>query len=132
MENLRSVPSAESPHRTYLRALLFLLPAFVAWLFADILLLPTLESVWQKAGMAHSKPQWLMVSSDFFKNEGRLVIAAVILLFVALEYFLPTWPGYRRFTVSLIVFMLNTLVLAGLASLCTLATVAAKTLLNAP
>jgi len=80
--------------------------------------------------MTGSKPQWLMDSSDFFMNRGRLIIAAVILFFVALECLFPAWPRYRRFVVAFLTFLLNALVLGGLAIICTLATVAAKTLLN--
>jgi len=132
MDNPEPIPLTESARRTYLRAALFLAPAFLAWLFAYILILPTLEKVWDKAGMTGSKPQWLMDSSDFFMDRGRLILAAIFLFFCALEYFVPAWPRYRRFVVAFLTFALNALVLAGLATLCALATLAGKVLLHTP
>ncbi len=63
---------------------------------------------------------------------GRLVIAATILLFVALELKLPAWPRYRRIVVAGIVFLLNAAVLFGMAVLSTTTMLAAKVLIKSP
>jgi type II secretory pathway component PulF len=121
----------EPAWQTYLRAFLFLLPASVAWLFSYILILPTLEEIWGKAGMTNPGPKWLIDGSDFFVLYGRLVIPAVFLFFMALEFLLPTWSRYRRFVIPFVTFVLNTAVFVGMATLCTLATLAAKVLVKA-
>ena len=122
----------ESATRTYWRAILFLSPAFLAWLFSYVLILPTLKVVWEKAGINSSRAQWVVYGSNFLMYNGRLVIPGVVLLFVLLELYSSSWPRYRRIVISCVTFILNAAIFAGMATLCTLATLAAKVLIKTP
>ena len=126
------IPNTGVVLRTYLGAVLFLLPAFMVWSFSSVFLFPKLEMIWHQAGLVHSRAQWLLDTSRLFKDNGRMVFAAVILLFVALEIFSHTWPRYRWRVVVSTVFVLNTAVLVGLTTLCISAFLAVPIIIKTP
>ena len=99
-------------------AMIFLLPAFVVWLFTSIFLFPRLEMIWHQAGLDHSHAQWLLDVSRHFKDNGRWLIALVIILFAVLETRWHGWPRYRRRVILCTVFILNSAVLFGITILC--------------
>ena len=122
------LPNAAVAWKTYLAATVFLLPVFAVWSFSTIFLSPRLEFIWQQAGLAHSRANWLLDTSHALKDNFRWVVAALVVLFVVLEYRVRAWPRYRRAVVASMVFVLNTLVLVGLTLLCISALLAAPLL----
>ncbi len=116
--------------RTYLVSILFLLPALLAWLFVTVFELPRLQMVWQGSRLTGSHAQWLMDTSNFCIENGRLLLALLVLIFAGLEYFLPSWPRYRAFIILLATLVLNACLVAGLVAVSSLALVAGSVLVK--
>jgi hypothetical protein len=103
--------------KAYTFAAIFLLPAFTATMFADVLLRPRLEANWEHAGLHNSRAEWLFRLPDVFISEGRLIVAAVVISFLCLELFWKEWPKYRLGALALATFLLNAAALLSRGSL---------------
>ena len=57
--------------------------------------------------MTGSKLQWLLNGSSAFIDYGRFILLVVVLIFLGLEYRLPSWPRYRRACLATAVFLIN-------------------------
>jgi hypothetical protein len=117
----------EPAHRTYTVAALYLLPAFVIWLFSKGFLEPKMQMIWRKAEFEKlpSVMEWLLAVSDFFKTQFVWVQAAILLAFVVSELSFKSWPRYRRTAVMTVAILLNTLVLISLCISSMLVSIAA-------
>ena len=118
------LPSSEPAWRTYVRAGVFLAPAFVSWVFASLFLQARLEMIWDQAGLVGSRAQWLMSSSDFFHQHFWLVFGLMVIVLAVLEFRVRTWHRYRRKVVFSVTMILNSAVLIGLLVICTSALLA--------
>ena len=115
--------------KSYVLAIVFAVPAFLVWFFADFFLSTTFNTVWENSHLSGFRPQRLMDCADFFLLYGRLILLVLVLIFLFLEYRVPKWPQYRRAVLMTVAFIFNTIVLMGMAFFSTWGILAAKLLL---
>jgi hypothetical protein len=125
------LPDPNSALRVYLRAVGLLLPTIFIWLFAIAFLIPKLQQIWQLAGLAGSKVQWLMDASYTLKHGFHFIFAGVVLLFLLFESRWDAWPRYRRIVVACVTLFIHTSVLVGITAIAVAVCVAAPLLLKA-
>lgn len=92
--------SPEPAWKTYIRAVVWIAPFSVAWVFCAIFLMPTVESLWVKMGAPTSKLATVIEVSSASLNHGRSVMALVVLCLVLFEVFCPAWEKIRRAVVE--------------------------------
>src|ERR1700761_7057083 len=85
-----------SPARTYVWAVIMLLPAMMAGSFALWVLNPKVEQLWNDAGLAASKARWLISLTHAFADYFWIIVAALILIFMVLELHVKSWGRFRR------------------------------------
>ena len=93
------LPKTDSALRTYVAAILFLLPAFFTWLFTNIILVPRLWVAWEQAGITNTRALLVMLVSSYFANYFGIIAAVVGLVLLLLEFCFAAWRRYRRITV---------------------------------
>ena len=111
------LPDTNSAFRTYLGAIALLIPTIFFWLFAVTFLVPKLEQIWQLAGLSGSKAQWLMDLSHGLKQHFHLVVAALAVILLLLEFRWAAWPRYRRTVVACMTLIFHTAVLLGITTI---------------
>ncbi len=119
--------------RAYFLGAVIAVPGLAAWLFSSVFILPSVMEVWEKAGLAGKKPQWLMDSAEGFSangfiDNGWLILLMVVLLFVVLETGVRGWPRHRGWVILTIACIFNTLILVEMLISSTTAVLAAKAL----
>jgi len=123
--------SIELRWTTYAKAVALLLPAVSLWGFSGVFLFPKLETIWRDAGFDNPTALGVMGASNFLMSHAVLISAAIILIFVLLEWRNRGWPRYRRGCVGLVGFGLNSAVLVLLTPMRATAILAAPCLLHA-
>lgn len=116
--------------KVYLGSVVFLLPTLFAWTFCMVFLAPTLEEIWQRAGVANSRTKVLEDVWSLFINYGRLELVALVLIVITLEMFLPAWSRNRAMAMTIIVFLINVFVLLVLLTFCTMTGAAARSIIK--
>ncbi len=120
-------PVIERPWLTYTKALLFILPAIIAWGFACSKLMPVAKALCDKAGfepshMGHSA--WIWPATFFLADWGRTILVAGILAFVLVELVAPRW-WRRRLVLGIGIWVANLAVLFALSVLLVIVLLAA-------
>ena len=83
---------------TYLKATAFLLPALFLWALSSVFIVPKLQQICADAGFFPGLPVfWNITYSNirttlFFREQGILVLGAIILLLIMLEWRSSKWP----------------------------------------
>ncbi len=121
---LPSAPAVttESAWKSYLKATVFLLPALVIWGFALHFLYPKVLHLWARAasvsGADTASAQVVMDTINILVQNGGTIMTGLVVALLLLEVGIRSWARYRKFTLGSLVFVLNTLVLVGLAAMC--------------
>src|SRR5438552_1631320 len=107
--------------RAYFQAIIFLLPAVFIWGFSTVFLFPKLKTILRDAGVTSSKDTlidasiFFMQASDFVTEHSVVICFAIILLLIFLEWRVNGWARYRRVSIGMMVFFLNSVVLVLMA-----------------
>src|SRR5688500_11514342 len=130
MNTLSSVGNVEPQWRTYLKGVGFLLPAIILWEAVCFICVPVLVTIVQNSGakLGHAEGFWNF--SMFVVRFGFSMIASIAVGFVLLELFSRAWEPYRRSAVGGVVWLLNCIVICGLASLFTVTLIVFPNLLK--
>jgi len=133
--NYMTTPDAihmEPTWATYLKAGGFLLPALSLWAFATVFLFPKVQQICRDAGIA--VPGFfraVMALMGLFREHGLMIFCLTALVLGVFEWRSVKWPRYRRASIGLGVFLLNSAVLLVITSMFTLALMAAPALFRA-
>jgi len=111
-----------------LKAAAFAVPALALWQFSSMFLFPKLEEIWKDAGFSAPSAHTAMGFSDLFTQHGILISAALVLVLILLEW-RSLWLRYRRVSIGVAVFLLNSAVLVLITSMLMFALMAAPALL---
>jgi hypothetical protein len=101
-------PNVEARWATYAKAAAFLTPALSLWIFSCVFLMPKLKQIANNASLA--LPTLLQITL-FLSSHFVLISATLVLSLVFLEWRSNRWPRYRRTTLGVSIFLINTLVL---------------------
>ena len=128
MNSTDSNPNLEPRWATYFKAAVFLAPAVGLWAISSVFLFPKLQQICADAGVA--MPAVYQVT-QLLREHSVLMCAGILLVLVLLERRSRSWPRYRRATIGVGVFLLNTSVLLLITLMVLLALLAAPALLHA-
>lgn len=120
----------EPQWKSYLKAAVFSAPALFIWAFAAVFLFPKLEMIWKDAGLAASGLQTALRLSRLVVSHGFIIALSVIVIFALFEWRFNEWPRYRRVSLGVAVFVLNTVVLLLITGMVITALLAAPALLH--
>lgn len=124
-------PALQPRWRTYLNASGFLAPPLFLWALLCVFAFPKLKQLWADAGFMDSTMMAFMQTSDFFMHYGVLLGISVVVLLSLIEWRgNGWWPRYRRVSVGLLVFVLNSAVLLLLTAMLCSAIAAAPGLMR--
>ena len=113
---------------TYLKASAFLLPAVSLWAMSVIFIVPKLQQICAHAG---GVPLPSFVSGMLgLTQHATWIVMGVVLVLAALEWRSTAWPRYRRATVGVGTFLLNSVVLIAIFLMVVSALIAAPALLR--
>jgi len=107
--------TAEPRWATYLKAATFVAPAVVLWVLSVLFVVPKVQEICAQAG-GYRLPGFIRVILGLTEN-GIWISAAILLLLGLLELRSTNWPRYRRATVGIGTFLLNSLVLISIFTL---------------
>jgi hypothetical protein len=105
----------------YLRALLFLLPPVAIWLLVQTKCVPILLAVAENQGLRSGSAAPLLSFSLFVAQYGLLILTILVLGLSSLEFSVAAFADHRRLVVGSLVWLVNGIVLCGLAALFTAA-----------
>lgn len=127
-----NTPSAdvEPRWRTYLKGVVFLLPALILWEAVNLKCVPILVNIWRNSGHYRGSAEGWWNFCMFFVRHGFSILATIAVAFVVFELFGRAWTHYRRSVVGGVVWSLNFIVICGLAALFTLTLVVFPSLLK--
>lgn len=103
----------------YIRAMLFIAPAFAAWVLAETFVVPKINEIWMKnlvktygsnTGFDHIR-QFDNAVISLIRDNFLWIAAVVILCVVLVEWRVKFWPRYRRAFLGCSVFTLNVAIL---------------------
>src|SRR5574340_1164610 len=117
----------ERPWRTYLKAVIFILPAVAAWGLARDRLLPTAKLICEQARFDPAQLGWFWHTTRFLAEWGLGLLAAGVLGVLVVEWVAPRW-WHRRLALGVGVWLANLAVLFALCVLLVLALIAASEL----
>jgi hypothetical protein len=125
----------DSRWATYLRSILFLLPALALWVLASTYVTPQFHAIWIKsAGNSPASLDQLLrldlAIMSLIKDHIFYIAAAVLISLALLEWRSRLWPRYRRAVIGSGVFILNLAIVFSFAVMFLCATFAAQQLLN--
>lgn len=124
-------PALEPRWRTYLIASGFLAPPVFLWALLCVFAFPKLKQLWADAGFFDPSLVAFMQTSDFFMHYGVLMGISLVVLLSLIEWQgRGWWPRYRRVSVGLLVFLLNSAVLLLLTAMLCSAIAAAPGLMR--
>ncbi len=112
---------------TYSKAGAFLLPALTLWGFSNLFLFPKLQWICNQAGIAIPGIFRLV---NPVAGQGMWIAMVLAAPFILLEWNSANWPRYRRTTIGVSVFVVNTGVLVLITAMVVLALVAAPSLIH--
>lgn len=125
--NFRSEPR----WRTYLNASAFLAPPVFLWAILCVFAFPKLKQLWADAGFFDPTLVGFMQTSDFFMHHGVVLGVALVALLSLIEWQgNGWWPRYRRLSMGMLVFLLNSAVLILLTAMLCSAIAAAPALMR--
>jgi len=117
---------------TYIRGGAFLLPAVSLGAFSAMFLLPRLQMICNDAGVAVPNLFRITIAMmEFLHDHGVHVLGAIILMLIFVEWRSGKWPRYRRTSIGVGVFVVNSAVLALITAMFTLAMMVAPALFHA-
>lgn len=115
----------------YLQSAAVLVPAVLVSLFAAIFIIPKLEQLWANVGASlPAGGASVLYAAHLLRDDGWILLAAVILVFAFLEFRSSVWPRYRWATLLCTTALINGAVLAGLAMISILLVLAAPAGIN--
>ena len=120
----------EARWRTYLKGAAFLIPALSILAFFCVFLLPKLQMIWRDAGFDESSARSALHVAAFIIEHGLVLSATIILILVLLEWRSARWPRYRRASVDVAAFLVNTAVLVFITAMFMTALISAPALLK--
>jgi hypothetical protein len=121
--NTANPPSQTEPRwATYARAALFLTPAVLLCTFALMYLMPKLEVICQRAGVALPG---IYQAGLFVADHPVPVLLAAILPFALLEWRCARWARFRRVSLGGAVFVINATVMVFMTTMVIFALLAA-------
>ncbi len=109
----------------YAKAVAFLFPALVAWWFSAIFLFPKLQQIWANTGFSEPAFLSIMRCANFLLSHAGWIFAALVLVVGLLEWHGGVWSRYRRISLALGAWLLNTAVLLLLTTMLLAALIAA-------
>ena len=112
-------PTLEPRWATYLKTVVFLVPALGLWMLSAVFVVPKLQKICLDAGLAGPGLFWKVTHSNIlatliFKDDGIFIFGAVMVVILLLEWRSSQWPRYRRAAVGVGAFLLNSMVLISL------------------
>jgi hypothetical protein len=114
----------ERPWVTYVKAVVFILPAVIAWWLACIFLVPKAKEICQMAGLDEAQLGWISPATFFLVAWGReLLVAGVVS--VGLLEFVAARRWRRGLVVGIGTWVANVAVLFALCMLLVLVLIAA-------
>jgi hypothetical protein len=114
---------------TYLKASAFLLPAVLLWAMSVIFIVPKLQQICLHAG---GVPLPSFVNGMLAVTQhATWIIVGTVLLFAGLEWRSTAWPRYRRATIGVGTFLLNSVVLIAIFLMVVSALLVAPALMRA-
>ena len=114
---------------TYLKASAFLLPAVLLWAMSVVLIVPKLQQICLHAG---GVPLPSFVNGMLAVSQhATWIIIGTVLLFAGLEWRSTAWPRYRRATIGVGTFLINSVVLIAIFLMVVSALLAAPALMRA-
>jgi hypothetical protein len=117
----------ERPWITYIKAVIFILPAAIAWAFACTFLVPKANELSRIAGLNSSELGWIWPATFFLVHWGRAILVGVILAIVLFECVGPRrW--HRQLAVGIGIWLTNVTVLFALSMLLVIVLFAAPNL----
>ena len=117
----------EPAWRTYLRSAAFVAPAFLAWAFVAVYVFPKFQQMWVDSKMMDSEFEWIIRSVSFAMHNMNIICALLALPVLILE-FTAASSRYRRAVLAVLVFIINTTIIVGLAGACLVAGIAGPAL----
>ena len=131
MNTSQTTTTLESSWATYAKATAFLVPAVCLWAFSAVFLFPKVQEICRDSGIA-MPPVFRIVMGmmGLFREHGMLLLIAVIFALALLEWRSGKWARYRRPSVGVAVFVVNSAVLILITAMFTLALMAAPALLH--
>jgi hypothetical protein len=125
-------PTLESSWATYTKGAAFLVPAVCLWAFSAVFLFPKVQQICRDAGLAvPALFRIMMAMMGILREHGMLLLAALILSIALLEWRAGMWPRYRRTSVGVAVFLVNSALMLLIVGMFTLALMAAPALFHA-
>ena len=112
---------------TYLKGAVFLAPPILIWTALVIFVVPKVKQICADAGAG---PFTVFGVMDFVQDNWMLIVAALLGLVVLLEWKSGLWRRWRNWVIGTAVFLINTAVIFGLASLLVVAAIAGPMLIN--
>ncbi len=112
---------------TYLKSGAYVLPAITLWMLVIVFVFPKLNQMCHSAGVTIPGVYFLALS---LTQHGLLVGGGFLAALFLLESRSNIWPRYRRATVGVGVFVMNSVILVLIAVMVLLATIAANNLSN--
>jgi hypothetical protein len=118
---------SEPAWQTYLRSVVFVAPALLAWAFVAVYVFPKYKQMWVDSRMMDSEYQWMMSSVSFVIGNMNIICALLAAPILVLEF--TRWrERNRRAVLAALVFVLNTTIIVGLTGACVLAAIAGPAL----
>ena len=115
---------------TYMKAVIFILPAVIAWGFACTFLVPKAKEIAVATGLDPSVVGWIWSVTFFIVHWGRTALVAGILALVLMEMVGPRW-WRRRLAVGTGIWLANVAVLFMLCMLLVIVLMAAPGMAHA-
>jgi hypothetical protein len=116
---------------TYLKAAVFLVPVLSLWAFSTVFLLPKVQTICRDAGIAlpvFFRIIFAVIST--LREQGIIIVSTIVVTLVFLEWRSGKWPRYRRTSIGLGVFLVNSAILVLITAMFTLALMAAPALFH--
>ena len=101
----------ESALKTYIKATAWMLPFAAAWIFCAVFLMPRVEGIWIESGAHASLLSKIISVSSVSLNQGRAIIAVLVLTCVCFEIWAHWWPARRKMAIEIITFLFTLSVL---------------------
>jgi hypothetical protein len=113
--------------RTYLKAAVFLGPPILIWTGLMIFVVPKVKQICADAGAG---PFTVFGVMDFVQDNWMVIAAVLMGLVALLEWKSGLWRQWRSWTIGTAVFVINTAVIFGLASLLVVTAIVGPMLIN--
>ena len=114
MNTSPEIKSGDSRLKTYLIAAIFVLPSLLAAQFTNLFLLPKLSLIQKDAGLSDAQLYGFLNWPRLLANHGTLVIFALVLMLLLLEWRWRAWARYRKALLGCLVWLINAIVLLDL------------------